>query len=87
MHKTVDFVDASLYFEACELDSVDQSDFLDGYTYGGDDTAYTLIERYKFYQSLRNFILDLDDSEIKLPLLEEFRLTVDTRIKYVNIEG
>ena len=43
MAETAYFVNASDLFEAIELGDCEQQEFLDQFTYGGNDTSLTLI--------------------------------------------
>lgn len=87
--ETVDFVNASDFFGALGLGDAETQEFLDQFTYGDSLTTFTLISRGTFLSHLKNFILDSEDLFEKDALIEtlrDYNLSVDVRIKYINIE-
>jgi hypothetical protein len=90
MNQTVDFVNASDFFEAIELGSFESQEFLDQFTYGDSLTEFTLIARTTFIQRLTKFIGDCEDiaeKDVMMQSLKEFTFGLLGGIKHVNIEG
>ncbi len=61
MAETAYFVNARDLFEAIELGDCEQDEFLDQFTYGGNDTSLTLIQKQTFVNRLVKFIVDCED--------------------------
>ncbi len=90
MAETVYFVNASDVFEAIELGDFEQGQFLDQFTYGGNDTSLTLIQKQTFFNRLVKFIVDCEDVYEKdemMQNLKEYNFGLQDCIKYVNIEN
>ena len=90
MNQTVDFVNASSFFEAIELGDFESQEFLDQFTYGDKLTDFTLIARTTFIQRLTKFIGDCEDiaeKDVMMQSLKEFTFGLLGGIKHVNIEG
>ena len=90
MNQTVDFVNASSFFEAIELGGFESQEFLDQFTYGDSLTEFTLIARTTFIQRLTKFIGDCEDiaeKDVMMQSLKEFTFGLMGCIKHVNIEG
>ena len=90
MAETAYFVNASDLFEAIELGDCEQQEFLDHFTYGGNDTSLTLIGKQTFVNRLVKFIADCEDVYEKdemMQNLKEYNFGLLDCIKYVNIEN
>jgi hypothetical protein len=90
MNQTVDFVNASDFFEAIELGGFESQEFLDQFTYGDSLTDFTLIARTTFIQRLTKFIGECEDiaeKDVMMQSLKEFTFGLLGGIKHVNIEG
>ena len=90
MNQTVDFVNASDFFDAIELGSAESGEFLEQFTYGDSLTDFTLIARTTFLQRLTKFIGDCEDiyeKDVMMQSLKEFTFGLLGGIKHVNIEG
>ena len=90
MNQTVDFVNASDFFEAIELGGFESQEFLDQFTYGDNLTEFSLIPRTTFLQRLTKFIGECEDiaeKDVVMQSLKEFAFGLLGGIKHVNIEG
>jgi hypothetical protein len=90
MNQTVDFVNASDFFEAIKLGGFESQEFLDQFTYGDSLTDFTLIARTTFIQRLTKFIGECEDiaeKDVMMQSLKEFTFGLLGGIKHVNIEG
>ena len=90
MNQTVDFVNASDFFDAIELGSAESGEFLDQFTYGDSLTDFTLIPLTTFLQRLTKFIGECEDiyeKDVMMQYLKEFTFGLLGGIKHVNIEG
>ena len=90
MNQTVDFVNASDFFDAIELGSAESGEFLDQFTYGDRLTDFTLIPLTTFLQRLTKFIGECEDiyeKDVMMQSLKEFNFGLLGAIKHVNIEG
>lgn len=90
MYKTVDFVNASDFFEAIELGGFESQEFLDQFAYGDNLTEFTLIPRTTFLQRLTKFIGDCEDiaeKDVMMQSLKEFNFELLGGVKHINIEG
>ena len=75
MNQTVDFVNASDFFDAIELGSAESEEFLDQFTYGDSLTDFTLVARTTFLQRLTKFIGECEDiyeKDVMMQSLKEF---------------
>ena len=89
MNQTVDFVNASDFFDAIELGGAESGEFLDQFTYGDSLTDFTLIARTTFLQRLTKFIGECEDiyeKDVVMQSLKEFNFGLMGAIKHVNIE-
>ena len=87
MNQTVDFVNASDFFDAIELGSAESGEFLDQFTYGD---RLTVIPLTTFLQRLTKFIGECEDiyeKDVMMQSLKEFTFGLLGGIKHVNIEG
>jgi hypothetical protein len=90
MAETVYFVNSRDLFEAIQLGDCEQDEFLDQFTYGGNDTSLTLIQKQTFFNRLVKFIVDCEDVYEKdemMQNLKEYNFGLQDCIKYVNIEN
>ncbi len=90
MAETVYFVNSRDLFEAIQLGDCEQDEFLDQFTYGGNDTSLTLIQKQTFFNRLVKFIADCEDVYEKdemMQNLKEYNFGLQDCIKYVNIEA
>ena len=90
MNQTVDFVNASDFFDAIELGSAESGEFLDQFTYGDRLTDFTLIPLTTFLQRITKFIGECEDiyeKDVMMQSLTEFNFGLLGGIKHVNIEG
>ena len=90
MNQTVDFVNASDFFEAIELGGAESVEFLDQFTYGDRLTDFTLIPLTTFLQRITKFIGECEDiyeKDVMMQSLKEFNFGLLGAIKHVNIEG
>ena len=87
--ETVDFVNATEFFEAIELGDFEQAQFLDQFTYGDSLTDLTLIKKQTFVNRLVKFISDCEDvygKDVVMQNLKEYNFGLLDCIKHVNIE-
>jgi hypothetical protein len=90
MAETAYFVNSRDLFEAIQLGDCEQDEFLDQFTYGGNDTSLTLIQKQTFFNRLVKFIVDCEDVYEKdemMQNLKEYNFGLQDCIKYVNIEA
>jgi hypothetical protein len=90
MAETAYFVNSRDLFEAIQLGDCEQDEFLDQFTYGGNDTSLTLIQKQTFFNRLVKFIVDCEDVYEKdemMQNLKEYNFGLQDCIKYVNIEN
>ncbi len=90
MAETAYFVNSRDLFEAIQLGDCEQDEFLDQFTYGGNDTSLTLIQKQTFVNRLVKFIVDCEDVYEKdemMQNLKEYNFGLQDCIKYVNIEA
>ncbi len=90
MAETVYFINSRDLFEAIQLGDCEQDEFLDQFTYGGNDTSLTLIQKQTFVNRLVKFIVDCEDVYEKdemMQNLKEYNFGLLDCIKYVNIEN
>jgi hypothetical protein len=90
MAETAYFVNSRDLFEAIQLGHCEQDEFLDQFTYGGNDTSLTLIQKQTFFNRLVKFIVDCEDVYEKdemMQNLKEYNFGLQDCIKYVNIEA
>ena len=88
--ETVDFVNATEFFDAMELGSGESDQFLSKFTYGDIRTTFTLVSRGTFLSYLKDFIIDCEDiyeKDVVMEALRDHNLAVDVRIRYINIEA
>ena len=88
--ETVDFVNATEFFDGMELGHVESDQFLSKFTYGDIHTTFTLVSRGTFLSYLKTFITDCEDiyeKDVVMEALRDYNLSVDVRIKYINIEA
>jgi hypothetical protein len=88
--ETVDFVNATEFFDGMELGHCESDEFLSKFVYGGNHTSLTLVSRGTFLSLLKSFITDCEDiyeKDVVMEALRDYNLSVDVRIKYVNIEA
>ena len=89
MNQTVDFVNASDFFEAIELGGFESQEFLDQFTYGDNLTDLTLVKKQTFVNRLVKFITDCEDvyeKDVVMQNLKEYNFGLLDCIKHVNIE-
>ena len=90
MNQTVDFVNASDFFDAIELGSAESGEFLDQFTYGDRLTDFTLIPLTTFLQRITKFIGECEDiyeKDVMMQSLKEFNFGLLGAIKHVNLEA
>ena len=90
MNQTVDFVNASDFFDAIELGSAESGEFLDQFTYGDSLTDFTLIARTTFLQRLTKFIGECEDiyeKDVVMQSLKEYNFGLLSAVKHINIEA
>ena len=88
--ETVDFVNATEFFDAIELGHGESDQFLNQFVYGGNHTSLTLVSRGTFLSYLKTFITDCEEiyeKDVVMEALRDYNLSVDVRIKYINIEA
>jgi hypothetical protein len=88
--ETVDFVNATEFFDAIELGHIESDEFLSKFTYGDIRTTFTLVSRGTFLSYLKTFISECEDvyeKDVVMEALRDYNIAVDVRIKYVNIEA
>ena len=88
--ETVDFVNATEFFDAMELGHVESDEFLSKFTYGDIRTTFTLVSRGTFLSYLKSFITDCEDiyeKDVVMQSLKEFTFGLMGAIKHVNIEA
>ena len=81
---TIGYWNASYVFESIELNDEDQEQFIEKFTKGDENTALTLVSRYKFFKMLTDFVKDLEDEEPKEAVLAVSCWYPEA--KYINIE-
>ena len=82
---TIGYWNASYVFESIELNDEDQEQFIEKFTKGDENTALTLVSRYKFFKMLTDFVKDLEDKEPKEAVLAVSCWYPEA--KYINIEA
>jgi len=88
--ETVDFVNATEFFDGMELGHCESDEFLSKFTYGDIRTTFTLVSRGTFLSYLKTFISECEDvyeKDVVMEALRDYNIAVDVRIKYVNIEA
>ena len=88
--ETVDFVNATEFFDAIELGHCESDEFLNNFVYGGNHTSLTLVSRGTFLSLLKKFIGDCEDiyeKDVVMEALRDYNLALDVRIRYINIEA
>ena len=88
--ETVDFVNATEFFDGMELGHCESDEFLSKFTYGDIRTTFTLVSRGTFLSYLKTFITDCEDiyeKDVVMEALRDHNLAVDVRIRYINIEA
>ena len=88
--ETVDFVNATEFFDAIELGHCESDEFLNNFVYGGNHTSLTLVNRGTFLSLLKKFIGDCEDiyeKDVVMEALRDYNLALDVRIRYINIEA
>ncbi len=88
--ETVDFVNATEFFDAIELGHGESDQFLNQFVYGGNHTSLTLVSRGTFLSLLKKYIIECEDiyeKDVVMEALRDHNLTVDVRIRYINIEA
>jgi hypothetical protein len=83
--ETVGYWNASYIFESIELGDDEQEQFLEKFTTGDENTALTLVSRYKFFTMLKDFVKDLDNQEPQEAVLMVQHWYPEA--KYVNVEA
>ena len=88
--ETVDFVNATEFFDAMELGHVESDEFLSKFVYGGNHTSLTLVSRGTFLSYLKSFITDCEDiyeKDVVMQSLKEYNFGLLGAIKHINIEA
>ena len=88
--ETVDFVNASDFFNAIELGDAEKGEYLYQFFHGDVNTAFTLIRRALFLQSLIGFIADCEDiyeKDVMMEKLRDYNLSVNDHVRYINIQA
>ena len=88
--ETVDFVNASDFFNAIELGDVESEMFLDTVVLRYELNGLFLTGRSVFVWCLKKFIAECEDiyeKDVMMQSLKEFNFGLLGGIKHVNIEG
>ena len=86
LHTTVDYVDASTYFDEFDIEYADQQEFMKNFGVVDIKIELPLMNRHKFYKMLREFVSTLPDNKTMLDELDDIHYSlIDDRIRYVNL--
>lgn len=86
LHTTIDFVDATIYFDEFDIEYNQQKDFMSKFGVVDGKIELPLMNRHKFYKMLHEFVSTLPDNKKMLDDLDDIHYhLIDDRIRYVNL--